>query len=204
MRCTAVGLLTACCIAACAAAGTSAATGYAPVVAGKPLSFPQDFGSHPEFRTEWWYVTGWLHTAERDPLGFQITFFRTRPPPPGQANPSAFSPEQILIAHCAISDPKRGRLWQDQKIRRSGFGLVDAKVGDTQVWIERWRLQHDGGDYAATIEAADFSLGLRLHEVQPPLLNGDRGFSRKGPEPSAASYYYSIPHLRVSGTISRN
>ena len=33
------------------------------------------------------------------------------------------------------------------------------------------------------------------------MLQGDRGFSRKGPDPRAASHYYSLPQLRVSGTI---
>jgi predicted secreted hydrolase len=34
-------------------------------------------------------------------------------------------------------------------------------------------------------------------------LNGAAGLSRKGPTASAASYYYSLPHLRVAGAISR-
>ncbi len=36
----------------------------------------------------------------------------------------------------------------------------------------------------------------------PPLLQGDRGFSRKGPSAASASYYYSLPHLTVSGEIT--
>ena len=35
------------------------------------------------------------------------------------------------------------------------------------------------------------------------MLNGARGFSRKGPAARAASYYYSIPHLRVTGGVAR-
>jgi len=107
---------------------------YAPVVAGRQIQFPADFGSHPEFRTEWWYVTGWLSTRNGDPLGFQITFFRTKPAI-GDDNPSAFAPRQLLIAHCAVSDPSRGRLWQDQRIRRAGFNLAQAAVGDTDIHL---------------------------------------------------------------------
>ena len=33
---------------------------YAQVMKGRELEFPRDHGSHPAFRTEWWYVTGWL------------------------------------------------------------------------------------------------------------------------------------------------
>ena len=125
-RCTSVGGL-------CARrheprAGTPArpaTPSYAQVIAGHPLLFPADYGSHPQFRTEWWYVTGWLTTARGESLGFQITFFRSKPAI-DENNPSAFTAHQLLIAHCAISDPKRGRLWQDQRIRRAGLGLADA------------------------------------------------------------------------------
>ena len=65
---------------AAAGSGFAATPSYAPVVAGHPLQFPADYGSHPQFRTEWWYVTGWLTTEQGEPLGFQITFFRTKPP----------------------------------------------------------------------------------------------------------------------------
>jgi len=176
---------------------------YASVTAPRPLRFPADFGSHPDFRTEWWYVTGWLKTPQGDPLGFQITFFRSKPATDA-ANPSAFAPRQLLIAHCALSDPKRGRLWQDQRIRRAGMQLAEAAEGDANVWIERWSLKRENEKYLAKIDAEDFSLDLTLAETQAVLLNGDAGISRKGPSPQAASYYYSLPHLKVSGGISRN
>jgi predicted secreted hydrolase len=186
------------------------------VVSGKPMVFPADYGSHPDFRTEWWYVTGWLTPSGSDrggqppggvprggqPLGFQITFFRTKPDVAGD-NPSAFSPRQILIAHCAISDPTRGRLWQDQRIRRAGMGLAAAAVGDTAVYIEGWSLQRGAGGYSAKIDAEEFSLDLKFEETQAMMQNGEAGFSRKGPAADAASYYYSLPHLRVSGRITR-
>jgi predicted secreted hydrolase len=175
---------------------------YAPVVAGQPLSFPRDWGSHPQFRTEWWYVTGWLTSAAGEQLGFQITFFRTKPNLTGD-NPSAFAATQIMIAHCALSDPKRGRLWQDQRIARAVLSLAGAAEGDTNVWIGAWSMKHDAR-YVARIDAEDFSLDLALSETQPVLINGDNGFSRKGPEEQAASYYYSLPHMRVTGVVSRN
>jgi predicted secreted hydrolase len=181
------------------AAGSSA---DAPVTAGHPLTFPADYGSHPQFRTEWWYITGWLTTESGESVGFQITFFRSKPDI-DQSNPSAFAPRQLLIAHCAISDPKRGRLWQDQRIRRAGLGLAEAATGDAQVWIDRWSLQRTAAGYSAKIDAEDFSFDLMLSETQDALLNGDAGVSRKGPSPEAASYYYSLPHMRVAGAITR-
>jgi predicted secreted hydrolase len=180
----------------------SAAADYAAVTPGRTLSFPRDEGSHPDFRTEWWYVTGWLTTEDGESLGFQITFFRTKPTI-DPANPSAFAPRQLLVAHCAISDPKRGRLWQDQRIRRAGLGLAEAAENDTHVWIDDWSLMREGDAYQAHIEAENFSLKVTLAATQPPLLNGISGLSRKGPAPAAASYYYSLPHMKVTGSITR-
>ena len=61
-----------------AAAGASAPVSFAPVLAGRRLFFPADHGAHPDFRTEWWYVAGWLRLPNGAPLGFQTTFFRVR------------------------------------------------------------------------------------------------------------------------------
>ena len=33
---------------------------YPVVRPGISLRFPADHSAHPAFRTEWWYVTGWL------------------------------------------------------------------------------------------------------------------------------------------------
>ncbi|HEY4971254.1 MAG TPA: lipocalin-like domain-containing protein [Steroidobacteraceae bacterium] len=192
-----------CVLGVAAAASLMAATpSYAPATDDHALTFPADYGSHPQFRTEWWYVTGWLSTDHGEPLGFQITFFRSKPDIDAN-NPSSFTPHQLLIAHCALSDPKRGRLWQDQRIRRAGLGLAEAASGDTDVWIDRWSLKRDAAGYSAKIDAEDFSFALTLSETQAVLLNGNAGVSRKGPAAGAASYYYSLPHMRVAGTITR-
>ena len=50
--------------------------------------------------------------------------------------------------------------------------------------------------YQAQISAQQFELSLVLRATQPPLLNGVGGYSRKGPDPQSASYYYSEPHLQ--------
>ena len=87
----------------------AAAVDFAPVLPGRRLVFPDDFGAHPDFRTEWWYATGWLKRQDGRPLGFQITFFRVRTGI-GERNTSRFAPRQLLLAHAAIADPDFGRL----------------------------------------------------------------------------------------------
>jgi predicted secreted hydrolase len=201
VRTVCVLLAVLCAVAAPRARGADSPD-YATVVPNVALVFPRDHGSHPQHRTEWWYITGWLTTSEGEALGFQVTFFRTRPEI-DTANPSAFTPRQLIIAHAAISDVKRGRLWKDQRIARAGFGLADAALTDTQVWLDRWRLARSATAYTAQIEAEGFGLSLELAPTQAPMLNGANGFSQKGPALRSASYYYSMPHLRVTGTVSR-
>lgn len=178
-------------------------TPYAQVVPGYVLRFPHDEGSHPNFRIEWWYVTGWLTPAARAEIGFQITFFRVRPRI-DEGNPSAFTAHQIMIAHAALSDAGRGRLLHDQRVQRAALGLAGAEVGRTHVWIDDWSLTQDGSVYRARIPAAGFSLDLGMRATQPPLLHGEHGVSRKGPQSQSASYYYSIPHLDVNGTLQES
>ena len=167
------------------------------------MRFPHDEGSHPEFRLEWWYVTGWLAGAGGAAIGFQITFFRARPVR-RTANPSTFAPHHMLIAHAAIADPARGRLQRDQRAARAAFELAGAAQGRTDVWIDDWSFRQQGGRYVATVAARSFRLELVFTATQPPMLQGAAGLSRKGPRAESASYYYSIPHLDASGTLTRN
>jgi predicted secreted hydrolase len=169
-----------------------------PVVTPQPqLVFPRDHGAHPDYRTEWWYVTGWLD----GPMGFQITFFRARPEEQSD-NPSSFNARQVLVAHAAIADPKRGRLIHEERAARAGFTLAHAETERTGVWIDDWRLVLEGDKYHSQIAAREFDLDLTFFTSDRPLLQGEAGFSRKGHRPEEASYYYSQPHLHVVGSVN--
>ena len=176
---------------------------YPEVNPGRAFTFPADHGAHPDFRTEWWYVTGTVKTGKGKDLGFQITFFRTRPRVDPR-NPSKFVPQQILFAHAAVSDASVGKLLHDQRAARSGFGIAQAKIGDADVRIKDWRfVRLAGGRFSARIIARGFALNLIFKPTQQPLLQGEGGYSRKGPDPKSASYYYSLPQLATTGTITR-
>jgi predicted secreted hydrolase len=176
---------------------------FAPVTPGRTLAFPQDYGAHPEYRTEWWYVTGWLHTPDGKPLGFQVTFFRSRTAHDPR-NPSAFAPKQLIIGHAALSDPASGRLLHDQRSAREGFGLAWARTGDTDVKLDDWTMRRGAdGRYTVSVRGAELAFDLTLAPTQPVLLEGEAGYSRKGPQPAHASYYYSEPQLKVTGTVTR-
>ena len=184
---------------------SAAAVDFAPVLPGRRLVFPDDFGAHPDFRTEWWYATGWLKRAGGRPLGFQITFFRVRTGI-GESNASRFAPRQLMLAHAAIADPELGRLRHSERAARVGFGHAGFTLGRSEVWIGDWRLTQQenshGNRYQARVHGEDFSYDLALEASAPPLLNGRDGFSSKAADPRHASYYYSRPQLAVSGSVS--
>ena len=191
------------CMALACAGAIGAPPEFSQVVP-QTLAFPRDFGAHPDFRTEWWYATGWLETPDGKPLGFQVTFFRSATGH-DRANPSAFAPRQLIIAHAALSDPAVGRLVHDQRAAREGFGIAWAKEGDTDVKLQDWTfVRGKDGRYSTRVAARDFTLDLTLAPSQPPLLQGEAGLSRKGPRPEQASHYYSQPHLQVEGIVTRN
>lgn len=185
-----------------AAAAPARAAAASTVQRGRALQFPRDHGAHLMARTEWWYVTGWLGPFEQPRVGFQVTFFRSRT---GLAadNPSRFAPRQLLFAHAALTDLAAGRHRHAERIARWSEApdapLARASVADTDVHIGAWHLARDGAGYRARIEDEALSLALRFTPTQPLLLQGDAGFSRKGPEERQASHYVTEPQLQADG-----
>jgi predicted secreted hydrolase len=194
----------------------------------RTLTFPRDLGAHPDFRTEWWYVTGYAKNAAGRELGFQVTFFRSRVEAT-QTMQSKFAAKQLLFAHCAVTDVQGNKLWHDQRIAREGFGIAQASALDTDIKLGRWSLKRTlptndlkppaaastastsrtaqavtqaAEHYEARIAAKEFAIDLNFSETQPILLQGNNGLSRKGPDEKQASYYYSLPQLVASGSIT--
>jgi len=167
------------------------------------LDFPVDLGSHPDTAIEWWYLTGQLSAGTRG-FGFQLTFFRSHVPVT-QGMRSGFAAKQLIFAHTAVTDVAGKRLLHDQRIARaSGHPDVDLAVAnthDTDVQLGHWSLKREASSYRAQVQATDFSFQLSLQETQAMLLQGDQGWSRKGPDATQASYYYSLPHLAASGQL---
>jgi len=180
-------------------AGLIGLRGTAHALPLKTLVFPRDRGAHPDFRTEWWYITGQAMSGRRV-FGFQLTFFRSRVDA-AQGMSSKFAARQLLFAHAAITDVQGGKLWHDQRIARDGFGVASASEQDMHIKLRDWSLQAQGGRYTAELPSTDFGLRLQFDETQAVLLQGNKGLSRKGPEEKQASYYYSQPHLATRGTL---
>ena len=178
--------------------------GFIPADGSRPLTFPADFGAHPDFRTEWWYYTGNLQTADGRHFGFELTIFRVGllPPTAELPNDSQWSGRDLYFAHFAVSDIGGDHFYAFQRYSRPGPGLAGAQADPYHVWLEDWNITESAsGVYQLRAEQGEVTLDLTLTDEMGVVLHGENGYSRKGETASNASYYYSQPRLRAEGFV---
>jgi predicted secreted hydrolase len=185
---------------ACVLFRASACGAWETAGPGYAWKFPRDHGSHPDFRTEWWYYVGHLRDAGGKRYGFQLAFFRVGLDPAVE-NPSAFTPRNLYFSHFAVSDLSGGRFWYADRMDRPGPGLAGASQGRLDLRLEDWKACREGGGHRLEASAGPFGLDLKVWSPFPPVLQGDRGYSRKGSGKGNASLYYSFPLLYAGGTL---
>lgn len=171
----------------------------------RPLTFPDDFGAHEDFRAEWWYYTGNLGQApEGRHFGFELTIFRVGLLPPSDELPadSQWYGHSLYFAHFALSDIEGDNFYAFERYSRPGPGLAGAQSDPYQVWLEDWNITARApGVYRLQAAQADIALDLTLTDEMGIILHGENGYSRKGENVSNASYYYSQPRLRADGFV---
>lgn len=199
-----IGLTVTAVFALLASAGAQSANneGWALALPGYQITLPRDHFPHYQFRTEWWYFTGNVKTVDGRAFGYQLTFFRHgyRPPGAGPAVTSRFVMNDVKFAHFAVTDVSAGKFHFDSRISRGAYG--EAGFGQSQklAWIDDWDLEFDG-NFQLRAEAKDYAIALDLASEKPVVVQGADGLSQKADGPGHASYYYSIPRLKTSGTI---
>jgi predicted secreted hydrolase len=180
------------------------AGGFAAVVPGKRFVFPGDHGPHPDTRIEWWYVTANLVDSTGAALGAQWTLFRQALRPGAQQE--GWANQQIWMGHAAVTRADTHRY--SEKFARGGVDQAGVEATPFEAWIDSWQMR--GLDQmrddtiaplALTASGVDFSYKLRLDADRALVLQGDGGYSRKS-EREQASYYYSQPFFRVTGSIT--
>jgi predicted secreted hydrolase len=165
-------------------------------------NFPEDFGPHPNYQTEWWYYTGNLETATGQPFGFQLTFFRQALTSNPEVTASQLRSNQIYSAHFTVSDIEDRHFYPYERFSRGNIELAGAEV-PYRVWLQNWSATElEPGQVRLQAKSDQTALDLVVRQTLPPILQGDRGLSIKGLEPGNASYYYSLVQQPTSGTIT--
>src|SRR4051812_16132546 len=172
---------------------------------GYPYSFPRDHFAHNEFQTEWWYYTGNLRSEDGHRFGYELTFFRQGVKlEHAGAVPQTWRPEQIYLAHFALSDLDSREFFHTKRLNRSGPGLAGAEERTGRYWNGNWQVRWvDDSSATQQLEAIcdPGMLRLELRPSKPPVVHGENGVSLKGPLPGEASQYISFTRIDSSGTL---
>lgn len=186
--------------------GAADTAGYARAVEPRAFDFPADHGPHPAFRTEWWYFTGNLKDRDGRRFGYQLTFFRNAISPDSLQTGSSWRARDIYMAHFAVTDATGARFHAFERFARAAQELAGASADPFRVWVEDWSAAAVGAGSTFPIRLnaseARFALDLVLQRGKPPVAQGDRGLSQKGPQPGNASHYYSLTRMPTQGTIA--
>lgn len=174
---------------------------------GQPIQLPADHGAHPDYRSEWWYLTGNLKDEQGRAYGLQWTLFRQGVSRRGMASSittdNLWLTPQLWLAQFAITNLASGKHLQDERTSRQGPGLAGASNGE--YWLREWVLRSQGAELFPAELSVDSDIGqldLRVSALKPVVLQGHRGYSEKSP--GNASFYYSYPRLALAGTLTLN
>jgi len=185
--------------------------GWKEALPGWKYEFPRDHGPHRNFKTEWWYATGNLTDESGHEYGFQLTFFRQGLLPGGKpAGSSRFRLSELPFAHFAITDVSGHTFRSYQMSSRGAFGEAGFAIPPGRVaWLNDWSLaMNDHGDLMLKAhseqQGEERGIDLRLVEERPPLIHGSHGISSKSSKPGHASHYYSLTHLKGTGSVTVN
>ncbi|MDG4596462.1 MAG: lipocalin-like domain-containing protein [Candidatus Contendobacter sp.] len=178
--------------------------GYQRAYQPRPFQFPADHGPHPEFRNEWWYVTGNLADATGRPFGYQLTLFRIALSSSAPPADSPWRANQVYMGHFALTDVVDNQHYAFERFSRGALGLAGARATPFRVWLEDWALTGAETDFfplRIRAQEGDIAIDLTLGAGKPVVLQGDQGLSQKSAEPGNASYYYSQTRMPTQGTV---
>ena len=179
---------------------------FQSATAGYRYDFPKDHGSHPAYRTEWWYYTGHLQAKNGRPFGFELTFFRRGIPPDDvKTQPSQWSVSHLYLAHFALTDIAGQRFHFSDKLSRAGLGKAGADESRLRVWIDDWRAEAPAdaaGAHNLFAHDGALALALTLQPAKHLVIHGQDGISRKGAGAGQASHYYSFTRLATTGSVT--
>lgn len=179
-----------------------AAATFRPALPGYEFQFPRDHGSHPEYRTEWWYYTGHLRTAEGKRYGFEVTFFRVGIDSEPQ-RATRWDLAGLMPAHFAITDVAAKDFRFYEKLNRQSVFTADAAVNRLDVFNESWRaMTNADGSWRLIAKEGKDAIDLVLRTDKAPAVHGENGVSVKAQGVGFASHYYSMTRLAAEGTVN--
>lgn len=185
--------------------GTPVPRKFKAALPGYRYRFPEDHFSHDEFKTEWWYYTGHLESADHKAFGYELTFFRSGVPISDGVKGGAWEMKNVYMAHFAVSDIGNKKFFHDEKLSRAGAGSAGASgEKEYKVWIENWSASSRGAGrkHFLVAKSKGYSIDFELDEGKIPAIHGAHGVSQKASCAGCASHYYSLTRMPTKGVIT--
>jgi predicted secreted hydrolase len=191
------------------AAGALAAQDWKIAQPQYRYQFPRDHFNHPDYQTEWWYYTGNLRAPDGHRYGFELTFFRQAQQliPQMEAESAAWRPDQLYLAHLALTDVNRRTFYHTERLHRAGPGLAGVSNSEGRYWNGNWQVRWTalpGAEQFLIAICERFTLRLKLHPAKPAVIQGKNGISVKGEGKGQASHYISFTRLEGAGTLEQS
>lgn len=171
------------------------------------VRLPQDEGSHPEAKTEWWYLNGHLEDDQGRHYGIMHALFDMPDAINGRYNVNLpFMPGATAL-DTGLTRESEGRHSQSTRLhpvapgyRHPGLteGELDQSFTDSN---GVWRMKrYDSRTIQVSGPTGEGSVDLTLTEKKPPLMMGGQGEIKMGPK--GLSKYVTFPSLEVEGTLT--
>lgn len=178
-------------VAATLLSGTAGQAATASAAAGQPrptaapgfpafVKLPADQAAHPDAENEWWYTVGHFSAAGRE-YGYEVQL-------------TAEGLTQIALT----SVTSAGYASQQTQYGRGQFSVSDTAL-DVRMPDASLSGPLDGMHLTADLPHGMGTLDLTLQDSGPTLYNNGTGLF---PFLGGTSYYYSLPDLRTSGTLT--
>ncbi len=173
------------------------------------IYFPRDYGSHNNFRNEWWYFSGNLTDKKGRRFGYEFTIFRNALA--WSKTDIKFESDQRYMAHFAVTDLSNNKFYYKEKLSLGTENLAGATSDPLKFWLSDWMVQgsyknknYTEPDFHIKAATEKYSVDLNLSSIKPVVLQGDNGISCKGPGSDNFSHYYSLTRISTNGRVEIN
>ena len=165
------------------------------------ITFPKDHGPHKQFAIEWWYLTANLKSNTLDDLGIQWTLFKSTLSP--KSNKKSRQLNGFWMGHSALTT--KNVHYSEERFARKESAQAGVTLNPFKAWIDNWTITGDNKMKTIILESSgiEFAVHLKFSTKISPVLQGEKGYSKKSQQ-GAASHYYSQPFYTVKGWVILN
>ncbi len=173
---------------------------FDPVLPGKPVILPRDFGLHLGYQYE--SSTFFANLTDDNGTKYWASWDVYRVALDENMG-SGWRQPHVFVANASLSTSTFNLF--EQRVARGGIGLVGVEERPFRFWIDNWEwkaLTRYPLPGKLRVDGDSFSLDLKSYANGPYVIGGDNGYRPKHDLVPVASYQFGAPFLKVNGQVS--